>query len=638
MNYRQTRTFAIRAAVLDDDEEDDISLSSAGDGKFFPATISTDSPIDRGGYSEVLSHAKGAINLSRAPLPILEGHDSSKAPMGLIENLSIANGRLSGDIRFGASKRAKEIAADVRSGIIRSLSVGYSVDDQDWDPETNTAIANRWTPMEASVVACPADISAKFLRSFHMNDDTSAGGDGQHLSRSQRKTQTQLADQARERAADIAALAQKYGMQHRTAEWLESGVSLEHIREEIMESKATRNDFQFSAGGGGRGAGLPDHDGQSRKRSKDSPIPVEELRKYSLLRAIRSMVSEDRRAVAEAGFELEVSRTLADHCDRAAKGVMVPDEIIFGHRSRGTRALTTGVANGDGGNITSLDFLYGDLIDTLNNQPQVISLGARVMGGLTGNAAIPRMTAGSSTNWIGEGDDYGDTAPQFDHPVLTMHDLAARVDITRRLMIQSTPAADELVRSDLALRLSIGMDLAAITGPGNEFVPLGLLNTPGVGVVSLGGNGLAPSWNAITEVIQALATANGLRGNLGWLTNGAVMGTLMRTPMETGFPRFIWEAAAPGARPDEGTIGGYRALVSNNVPSNLTKGSGSALSAMIFGNWSDLIIGQWRGIDIQANPYILGKTGTVQITAIQSCDFLFRHPESFVAILDAVTT
>jgi HK97 family phage major capsid protein len=330
---------------------------------------------------------------------------------------------------------------------------------------------------------------------------------------------------------------------------------------------------------------------------------------------------------------------LADHCDRAPKGLMVPDEVIFGTRSRyrGARAISTDSSTGGGGNITSLDFLAGDYIDALNIEPQVLALGARQLTGLTGNVAIPRMTAGSSATWIGEGDDYGDTAPKWDHPVMTMHDLAARVDITRRLLIQSTPAADELVRSDLALRLSIGIDLAAINGPGNSFVPLGIMNTPGVGVVSLGANGAAPNWNALTQVIQGLASANALRGSLGWLTNGNVMGTLMRTPkIGSTFPTFLWES---GGTPNEGMIAGFKARVSNNVPNNLSKGTANGtLSALIFGNWSDLLVGMWKGIDIQVNPYILGNTGSVQITAIQSCDLLFRHPESFEVILDAVTT
>jgi HK97 family phage major capsid protein len=319
---------------------------------------------------------------------------------------------------------------------------------------------------------------------------------------------------------------------------------------------------------------------------------------------------------------------------------MVPDEVIFGNRSlaaRAQRGLSVGTATA-GGDLVATNLLAGEFIDTLNNEPQVFALGARRLDGLVGNVAIPRMTAGSAVTWIGENGDFGDTQPAFDQPTMTPHDLSARVDISRRLLIQSTPAADQIVRSDLALRIGIGIDAAAINGLGSSNQPKGLLNVSGVSVVSLGTNGAAPTWNSMTEVIEAVATANGLRGNLGWLANGAIMGTLMRTPMVSGFPRFIWEAGAAGARPDEGTIAGYKALVSNNVPSNLTKGSGSALSALVFGNWNDMIVGMWQALDLLVDPYSQSSTGTLRITAIQTCDILVRHPLSFAAILDAITT
>jgi hypothetical protein len=156
--------------------------------------------------------------------------------------------------------------------------------------------------------------------------------------------------------------------------------------------------------------------------------------------------------------------------------------------------------------------------------------------------------------------------------------------------------------------------------------------------VSLGAAGAAPTWNAITQMIQTVATANGLRGNLGWLVNGNLQGTLMRTPLVSGFPRFIWEEAAPGGRPGEGSIAGYRALVSNNVPNNLTNSTGTNLSALLFGNWADLIIGEWRALDILADPYSQSATGTVRVTAINTIDILVRHAASFAKIVDAVTT
>jgi HK97 family phage major capsid protein len=87
----------------------------------------------------------------------------------------------------------------------------------------------------------------------------------------------------------------------------------------------------------------------------------------------------------------------------------------------------------------------------------------------------------------------------------------------------------------------------------------------------------------------------------------------------------------------EGMVNGYRAVVSNQVPSNLTKGTGTNLSAIIFGNWNDLIVGQWGTLDLMVDPYNQSTSGTVRVVALQDVDIAVRHPESFSAMVDAVT-
>ena len=80
-------------------------------------------------------------------------------------------------------------------------------------------------------------------------------------------------------------------------------------------------------------------------------------------------------------------------------------------------------------------------------------------------------------------------------------------------------------------------------------------------------------------------------------------------------------------------------MVSNQVPSNLVKGtSGAICSAAIFGNWADLLIGMWGGLDLQVNPFSLDTKGAVRIVAFQDIDIAVRHVESFSAIQDALTT
>ena len=116
-----------------------------------------------------------------------------------------------------------------------------------------------------------------------------------------------------------------------------------------------------------------------------------------------------------------------------------------------------------------------------------------------------------------------------------------------------------------------------------------------------------------------------------------VRGKLKTTEKAASTAQFIW-GDGPSGDPAFGSLNGYRAGVSNQVPSNLTKGTGTNLSAILFGNWADLFIGMWGVLEILPNPYGTGfAAGDIQIRALQTVDIAVRHPESFSAMTDAIT-
>jgi hypothetical protein len=128
-----------------------------------PAVLSTEYPVPRGEFFEVLRHTPDAVNLERAPLPLLEQHNGHRLNIGVVEHLRVINGKLRGLVRFGHSARAKEIWQDVKDNVVRSLSIGYQIDDD--IIQGNRLIATRWTPFEVSAVSLPADPTAGFFRS-----------------------------------------------------------------------------------------------------------------------------------------------------------------------------------------------------------------------------------------------------------------------------------------------------------------------------------------------------------------------------------------------------------------------------------------------------------------------------------------
>lgn len=141
-----------------------IENRKAGPDGGISCVLSTDSPINRGGYTEILDHNPAAVDMERAALglALLLHHDQTR-PVGRIEGIQITNGKLRGIARFGTSAEAQQARADVESGILPALSVGYSINES-VDEQNRTIRVTRWTPLEASLVAIPADTGAGMYR------------------------------------------------------------------------------------------------------------------------------------------------------------------------------------------------------------------------------------------------------------------------------------------------------------------------------------------------------------------------------------------------------------------------------------------------------------------------------------------
>ena len=225
-------------------------IRSQADNKAFtiPATLSTDTPIERGGYSEVLVHRQGSIDMSRFPLPVIVSHDPSKLNLAVAENPQIQGSRLTASIRFAENPEAQQLFADIQSGIIRNLSVGYKWQDYS-ETETVTTV-NRWQPYEVSIVSVPADQNAGFFRSKTMSPTED------------KKTEINTAEitkQERDRIAGIRNFAKIARVEESMVnDLIERGISLIDAKNTIVEkwgkqvdAETSRGDVSFSYGRGG---------------------------------------------------------------------------------------------------------------------------------------------------------------------------------------------------------------------------------------------------------------------------------------------------------------------------------------------------------------------------------------------------
>jgi HK97 family phage major capsid protein len=344
-------------------------------------------------------------------------------------------------------------------------------------------------------------------------------------------------------------------------------------------------------------------------------------KRFSITEAIQGKLNGRMNGLVREMHEQAVkeSRTFG----KEIEGVGIPSFLVQPEK----RDLTVGAATQIGNTVATE---VGTMIPYLQPRLQTMALGATMMTGLTSNVSIPRNNGIGSAAWEGETDENAETNLTTDVISLSPNRLGAVMEYSKQLLLQSTVSVDNLVRQDLQRAIAIALDLAAINGSGTGNQPTGILNTGSIGDVAMGTNGAVPTRAKLVDLVTALATANADMGNLAFLTTPGIRGKLQQTLLDAGSGRFVWE------NPNE--LLGYNAQVSTQVPSNLDKGSSSGVcNAIIFGNWSELMIAQWGGLDLLADPYTKGSQAMVRIIVNSWWDIALRHPASFAAIQDALT-
>ena len=348
-----------------------------------------------------------------------------------------------------------------------------------------------------------------------------------------------------------------------------------------------------------------------------------ECRAFSLVRAIAAQLPN---SAVDAGREREISKELALRTGRSFEGFAVPMQVFE------ERVVTTGLpAGGPGSNIIANDYRPDLYIDRLRAALKVRQLGATVLSGLQGNVDIPRLKASATAGWVAENTAITSSDPQFEKISLAPKHCGAIAEYSRNMLLQSSPDIEALLRNDFALILAEAIDSAAISGSGAGAVPRGILNVSGIGSVAIGTNGGPITWASVIDLIAACETVNAM-GN-GFLTNSKVVKSA-RKIQKVSATDSVMVMDTPG------NLAGYPAQVTNLVPSTLTKGTSSGVcSALIFGNWADLLLGYWSAFDLLVNPYesTAYSKGNVQIRGMLTMDVQVRQPASFAAIQDLTT-
>lgn len=583
--------------------------------------VSSEEPVKRQFGMEVMDHTKENMNLeflNSGRAPLLLDHDMEKQ-IGVVESVELDENarRLRASVRFGKGEQASEVFNDVVDGIRQNISVGYRVDkkvEREDDPEDYYRVAT--TPMEISIVSIPADQS-------------NLVGVGRSSSETLKST-IQIKEKDMSEKIDLDAVR------------AEAAKSASKNAKEIMTLARKHNKADLGEDAIGRGIDIAEFRGElldviGNDKPLDTPVTVieqsaKEKRTYSLGRMIQAQVTGDWK---NAGYERELSDEITRRTGKQSQGFYVPD---FAWRSGVMTTAATGAIAGE--NVTDQfvpTIQRGDLfIEALRAKQVMANLGVTYLGGLTNRVRMPKIATGAAAGFVEEAGDVSDQSPTDAGVTLQPRTLGAFATMSRLLMLESIPAIEQIVQDDLLRSIADKIEYYAINGSGSSGQPTGILTDGNVNNldISAGTDVAALTWADITDLVKLVEEDNGVvnAATLGFLTNPKVKAKMANTVKVATTDSVMllndpWNA-----------IYGYKAEFTNNVPSDLDPGDGgSDASAMIFGDFSQLMVGLFGAPSIIVDPYSGSKSGDVQISVMQEVDVALRNAISF-AKTDEIST
>lgn len=571
--------------------------------------FSSTAPVRRFGIDEVLSHNPGACDLSRLNdgANLLFNHDAD-CVLGVVESASIdADGVGRAVVRFGNSEEANEKWQDVQDKILTKVSVGYRIMEVKLTEETegvDTYTVTNWQPYEISLVSIPADASVGIGRNLKLNQIMETNTPAQpapvvapvepKIDIAAERKAALNGEQTRVRS--ILAAGEQYGMGDIALEAVKGGKSLDETRELMLQEMNKRN---------------------AQVKDAASPIGLsdKEARSFSFVKLLNALSApSDRSAQEAAAFELEACSAAADKIGhRAVKGTVIPVDALV-TRGTNTVSITSGTGyTGTAGNAVATTLLASSFIEVLRNRTVLMQLGTE-LSGLVGNFDIPKQSTQSTGYWIGEDGDATKQDIDFGLVSLRPKTVANYSEITRKALMQSSVAVEALVRTDLAAGIARVIDKAGFYGDGTNNAPTGIKNITGIKSVTLADTtNHLPTFAELVKIETLISQANADVSGMAFVGNPAFRGyakTARRLATATD-SNTIWE---PG-----NTVNGYRVEITNQI----------AATDLFFGNFADLLIGLWGGLEILVDPYSNSTKGRLRIVAMQDVDMAVRRPESF---------
>lgn len=619
-------------------DEKTVRLSVSSEDPYFRSWMWDEKAQDYISGYEVLGHADGEIDFSRMKdgLVIQDTHYGDQ--IGLMHNPRVENGKLCGDVEFCCGERAQEIKRDAIAGLRRNMSVGYRVQEY---KECGTAEdgkriyrAVKWMPHEASFVNCPADTTVGVGRSEEFDGENNKA---EKTAPTQKGVQIMGAEikagLSAENVVEAFRLARAANMEHAEIdELIKSGKAFDEVRAELegrlekhlAEMKAKKPDMPAKSGG------CTVVDEQTQKEIK---------RHYSIANVLRSLAG----ASVDIGYEREISQEMEAKTGKKAQGIIVPDfvradanaadgSLTFGRPAYNLDTTAGGIAGigGAGSNVIATNLLAGSFIEALRDALVLNGAGMQTLTGLVGDIAIPKGGKVQAAWIAAENGDATKTNPTLGQISASPKTIGAYVDMTRKLLLQSSIDVQGFCTRELVYAIAHGLEAAGFNGSGTNGEPAGLLGKITQEVTFTAG---APKLANILEMVADIDEANGVTGMQKFIGRPSVWAALGGT--------IDWTAVTDTTNGVTGgvTSGKYLLDTATNTMQGYSfiKSNIAPAKKLIFGDWSQLMLCLWSGTDILVDQYSGATKGALRVVALQDADFIVRQAEAFAKSTNVIS-
>jgi HK97 family phage major capsid protein/HK97 family phage prohead protease len=600
-------------------------------------TFSSESPVERGywePYDEVLGHDASEANLERLNDggAFLWAHDWDDQ-RGVVEKAEIKNGRGYARVRLSKNPAGDELLTDIEDGIIRNVSFGYITKEailvKKGEGGKNTYRIIDWEALEISSVSVPADPTVGVGRELAPKKELIQVREEPRMAVDIRKEVEQIdaaneqhiaaiREAERKRIALINKFAERCGTpREKVEEFINRGISVEDACSEMADAP----------------------DSKILREQPNVNMTKREMSQYSLSRVLRAVTFNDPTILK---IEREIHEEISKKSGISSDGGYFIPELPHLNRAYYARNqnITTPAA---GGNLVPTEYMPSEYIDLLRMRTIGLALGIRMMPGMVGNPKFPRKLSKGAPGAIAEQALYPTAALTFDLVGMVPKKYGMIYRYTEEMIQQGVPSIDSLIYDDLVDGMAEEFDRLLFYGNGTT-EPIGLANVVGINTINSTAtnvdapNGGAPTWEQIVRFQTLCATQNALSRTARYVSNAAVMGKL-KTTTKGANTTGIYLMPETFLDDGFGILNGHPFGWSNVIRSDRTKGTGTNLSDLFYGDWGQWLCAEWQGMEIKRADQDSDdfQRDIYKIKVSRRIDNLCRYPKAFGASTDLIT-